>query len=59
MIVPAATVGGTGARLGVTIRTLMAGGGAATSYYFDVGLAAQLVQMLIDQPTLIVRDWRE
>jgi hypothetical protein len=31
-------VGGTAARLGVTIRTLMAGGGAATSYYFDVGL---------------------
>jgi hypothetical protein len=46
----AATPAGTGARLGITIRTLMAGGGAATWYYFDAGLTAQLAQTLIDQP---------
>jgi hypothetical protein len=40
----------TGARSGVTIRTLTAGGSAATTYYFDVGLTVQLVQTLIDQP---------
>jgi hypothetical protein len=54
MIVPAATeVGGTagaGARLGVTVRIPTAGGGAATSCYFDVGPTAPLVQTLIDQP---------